>query len=75
MLIQERIDAINDLLVELQAHPMCARFSDDGARYLVIYPEGMYPDGAQASQGMGKALALTRLLAVMERHWKENGIS
>ena len=59
-------------LAAVKAHPMCANLSDDGTRYLVTYPLGYFPDGARASQGMGKALALERLLVVMERHWRES---
>jgi hypothetical protein len=74
-LVQERMDAVADLVAEVKDHPMCAHFIDEGANYVVYYPDGMYPNGARASTGMGKALALSRLLQVMERHWKENGIN
>lgn len=72
--VADNIATLAQKLVEVEAHPMCASFSDAGGYYTVMYPCGMWPDGARASQGSGKALALTRLLAVMERHWQENGI-
>lgn len=66
----ENIACVADLLTTVKRHPMCARFTEEAGRYLVIYPAGDFPvHGVQASQGGGKAIALTRLLAVMERHW------
>ena len=70
----DNVAAVTTLLAAVQVHPMCAKFQDDGAHYLVYYPEGYWPDGARVSQGMGKAKALTLMIKVMERHWVSNGI-
>lgn len=72
--IEERVEAVNILSSKVLDHCMCAKFQDDGARFRVIYPCGMFPDGVQASYGGGKAVALSRMLDAMERHWKANGI-
>ena len=59
-------------LQDVKAHCMCARFSDSGGFYIVLYPPGFRLDGARiAYQGLGKTAALKRLVEVMERHWKE----
>ncbi len=68
----ENLAAVADLAAQVQAHPCCLRFIDADGRYEVHYPAGIFPHGARASQGMGKALALSRLLQVMERHWLES---
>ena len=73
--IVERTEAVNALRSTVKEHCMCAKFDDDGARFRVIYPCGMFPDGVQASYGNGKAVALSRMLAAMDRHWKANGIA
>lgn len=73
--IQERISAVLDAIEVVKSHCMCASFEDIGGAFRVIYPYGMFPHGAQANySGPGKLVALNRLLDVMERHWKENGI-
>lgn len=69
---QQNAERVRELIKEVEAHPMCARFEFVDGLYRVLYPEGFYPNGAQANIGEGRAVALTRLLAVMERHWKEN---
>jgi hypothetical protein len=74
MTVQENIDAVETALHAVEKHCMCAHFVEDRTHYTVCYPEGMYPNGARVSQGMGKAKALSRLLEVMERHWQENSI-
>lgn len=70
--IAERTQIVMDLIESVKDHCMCARFEDDGTTYRVIYPEGYFPEGVQCSQGMGKAVALEKMLEVMERHWKES---
>lgn len=70
--IKTRIQNINRLIESIKDHCMCAKFEDDGGKYRVIYPEGYFPEGVQCSQRIGKAVALEKLLEVMERHWKES---
>lgn len=70
--ITERVAEIADLEAQVKAHCMCARFETDGTHFRVLYPPGYYPDGVQASKGLGKAEALRRLLSAMERHWQES---
>lgn len=71
---RENMARVETLEREVQDHPMCGRFIHERGAYVVYYPDGMFPNGVRASIGMGKALALSRLIEVMERHWKENGI-
>ena len=73
--IAERTEAVDVLRSAVKEHCMCAKLEDDGARFRVYYPCGMFPDGVQASYGGGKAVALSRMLDAMERHWKANGIA
>ena len=56
----------------VREHCMCAKFEDIGTHFRVVYPDGYYPNGAQAHKGSGQLVALNRLLEVMERHWKES---
>lgn len=70
----ENMARVETLEREVQDHPMCGRFIRERGAYVVYYPAGMFPNGARASIGMGKALALSRLIGVMERHWMENSI-
>lgn len=72
--IGERVVAVDILRSKVLDHPMCAKFEEDTARFRVIYPCGMFPEGVQASYGGGKAVALSRMLDAMERHWKANGV-
>jgi hypothetical protein len=72
MNVSQYLAAIEDAKARVQAHPMCARFHDDGERFVVYYPPGMIIDGARASYAAGKLIALERLLVVMERHWAES---
>lgn len=71
---QQNAERVRKLIAEVEEHPMCAKFEFVDGLYRVLYPVGFYPNGAQASIGEGRAVALQRLLQVMERHWKENGI-
>jgi hypothetical protein len=72
--VQENLANVNEALQEVRVHCMCAHFEEDPTHYRVLYPAGMCLDGAQISKGMGKAKALSLLLNVMERHWKQSGI-
>ena len=73
--IQENISEVKRLEALIESHCMAAQFIKEKGCYLVYYPEGMFPNGAQARYNIGgKAVALTRLLEVIERHWIENGI-
>jgi hypothetical protein len=68
---QQNIAEVNRLIAEVRAHPMCLRWQDDHGVYLVIYPDGYYPNGVQAAHSqIGKAVALRRILDAMERHWR-----
>jgi len=59
-------------LEDVKGHCMCANFKDSAGVYTVLYPHGFRLDGARiAYQGVGKTVALKRLVEVMEKHWKE----
>lgn len=77
MNVQQNIQALQEAYDKVKAHPMCARINDDGARFLVIFPEGMWPNGAQCVYGntISKTKALELLHASMEKAWVNNGIS
>lgn len=74
MSVQANIIAMQQSYDAVKAHCMCARIKDDGAYYIVIYPEGDWPDnvgGVQAGYLItGKKAALDRILDRMERDWK-----
>ena len=75
MSIQENIKALQHVYDEVKSHCMCRAIHDDGAYYRVLYPAGMILDGVQAGYLItGKKVALDKILAAMERHWKESGI-
>ena len=71
--IQENMRAMQKAYDAVKEHCMCARIKDDGAYYVVIYPEGDWPDnvgGVQAGYLItGKTQALQRILDRMERDW------
>lgn len=70
--IQENITAVDELKQKVKDHCLCAKFIEDRAHFIVLYPAGFFPNGARASKGLGKAGALEALLKVMERHWMAN---
>lgn len=72
MTVRERTKLVSDLVQQVKDHCMCAKFTEDKSHYLVTFPYGFALDGARVSKGAGKALALRRMLAVMEREWKAN---
>lgn len=74
MSVTENIAKVITARKEVEAHCMCARFVDERQHFAVYYPEGFFPAGVRAHKDMGKAVALRRILAVMERHYKENSI-
>jgi hypothetical protein len=75
MTIQENIEAVSQAMEAVKNHCMCAKFSDDGAQYRIIYPAGMILDGVQATYAIcGKRVALERIAEAIERHWKQSGI-
>ncbi len=73
-IVKERTQAVVKLIEQVKVHPMCGKFKDDGAYFLVIYPNGDFcVHGCRAEyRQAGKAVALQRLLSVMERHWIES---
>ena len=72
---QRNMARVAELLAAVNTHPMCAKFEELGGKYRVIYPPGMILDGAQATHaGCGKSVALERLLAAMERHWRASSL-
>jgi hypothetical protein len=74
--IQANILAQKEALNKVLDHHMMLKFKDDGARYMVTYPEGMCLGGCRVHYSqMGKIKALQLLLEKMDLHWKESGIS
>lgn len=69
---RENVAEINRLIQEIQTHPMCLRWRHEHGVFLVIYPEGYWPQGVQAAYGdpVGKIEALRRILDKMEQHWR-----
>lgn len=74
-IIQERIFDVKNLKEQIINHPMSAKIIEEEYRITIIYPEGMYPNGARISLQMGKIKAYTRIIEVLEKHWYENGIN
>ena len=69
---QENFEKMKALIAAIKDHCMCARFQSMNDRFRVIYPDGYFPNGVQASYSIGKIAALARILDMMEHHWKEN---
>ena len=65
----DNIARVAKLEAEVRNHPICLSLEAQADGYLVMYPAGMIIDGARASIGQGKAVALTRLLVAMEKHY------
>lgn len=73
MTIRENAKRATEMLEKVKSHCMCARFEDLGGAYRVLYADGFFPNGVQAAYAQcGKAVALERMLNVMERHWLES---
>jgi hypothetical protein len=75
MKIIQNISSVEIALCLVKEHCMCARFTETDSHYIVMYPAGMVLDGAQSSKGEGKAIALSRLLSAMEKHWIQSGVT
>ena len=73
--IAERTARVAELLEAVRNHPMCGELREARDGFIVIYPAGDFPvDGLQSvvRRGEGRAVALEKLLPVMERHWRES---
>jgi hypothetical protein len=74
--VQENVLRWSEKVVEIQSHPMCGRFLDEGQRLIVVYPAGDFGvgyDGLRCSVSVGgKLAAATKLLNIMERDWKQS---
>ena len=68
-MIEERKATIS--LLEIKAHPMCARFSEDQTAYSVFFPHGFSLDGMRGSKKDGKVKILRVMIDKMERIWKD----
>jgi len=71
-MIKENIKQAADAKAAVLAHCMCLKYEETGTHYRVIYPDGYYPNGVQVDKRLGKKEGHERLLAAMERHWKES---
>lgn len=72
MTVQAATKAVQESLDAVKSHCMCFCFEETTTHYRVLYPDGYFPNGVQASKRLGKAEALSRILGAMERHWKES---
>ena len=73
--IDERTARVERAIAEIKTHPMCGEFQDLETCFRVIYPAGDFPVGGLQSvvkRGEGRAIALEKLLPIMERHWVES---
>lgn len=69
----ENYAAYLEALDAVRAHPMCAKFEDDGATFTVLYPAGdFHVDGTRVCYTKGKRWALEQMLVRMERHWVDS---
>ena len=71
--LNEKILAIKNLENDIRNHPMTLRFYQDSRYYIVIFPSGSHPelDGVRAEKSNNKSQSLARLLAKLEKCWKE----
>jgi hypothetical protein len=73
--INQRVFDISAVKTRLKNHPMCGKFEDDGAAFIVYYPAGEWGvvySGVRASYRDGKLKALEMLEERMERDWKRS---
>lgn len=72
MAIQSDLNELNDLLLRVQGHALCAKLEENPPCYLVHYPPGSSVNGVMISyHGIGKIQALTFLLSMMEKEWQD----
>lgn len=51
-------------------HCMCAKFIDEGGKFIIQYPDGDFPvDGLRIDRN---AAMMRRAVEIMDRHWAES---
>ncbi len=72
-IIQERIEKVAAMIQKVKAHHMCLSFEESSEHYLIAYPHGFtYPAAIRVAKDNNKAIALARLLPMMDKHWDES---
>jgi hypothetical protein len=73
-MIQENIQRVNKLKEEINKHPMCYDFIDDGRHFIIAFPDmDYYLDGVRTNYSeMGKIKALETLLKKIEYCWLDS---
>lgn len=70
--IGENSVAVRAAKARVKNHPMCGRFEDDGAAFIVYYPAGDWGviySGVRVSYRDGKLKSLEMMEERMERDW------
>lgn len=70
MAVKQHVTAVRTLLREVTEHCMCVNLTETKTHYFVTVPPGYRVDAVRVSKGAGKAIALRRMLVVLEREWK-----
>lgn len=70
--IKSNIKKLNDLIKEAKSHCMCLDFSETSNHFIIIYPDGYYPNGLRVEKGSNKSKALKTVIEYMEKHWQES---
>lgn len=73
-IIQENIRAVEALIDSVKKHCMCLKFEETKHHFIVIYPDGYYPNGCRITKEIGKIKALEKLHLKIEQHWQESFI-
>ena len=73
-MIQENIQRVKELKEEINKHPMCCNFIDDGTHFIMTFPNmDYYLDGIRTNYiEMGKIKALETLLEKAEYCWLDS---
>jgi hypothetical protein len=70
--IQTRIEDVKEAKRTLLEHPCCFKLKETKDYYIVIHPDGYFPNGCRAGKDMGKAKALRVLERQCEKVWLES---
>lgn len=72
--VKDRMIAVEEGILKVKKHCMCAKFEDTGRHFMVYMPEGYVYDAVRIDYAMGKAKALEMLETKLEKIWKDSFI-
>jgi hypothetical protein len=72
--VQNNIENINEIKIKIQSHPCCFSLEENDIYFLVICPEGYFPNAIRACKHKNKLKALKRILKKLDQVWIDNSL-